>query len=116
MYRTRNAGRSWEPLTRGLPQKGAYETVVRDAMTADALQPGGIYFGTRSGQIFGSADDGKTWKRILAGLPSIVCVKAAYVGEPADSRSRRSTGRRTTPRRRAARPAARKKTSTGRRR
>ena len=116
VYRTRNAGRSWEPLTRGLPQKGAYETVVRDAMTADALQPGGIYFGTRSGQIFGSADDGKTWKRILAGLPSIVCVKAAYVGEPADSRSRRSTGRRRTSRKRAARPAARKKTSAGRRR
>jgi hypothetical protein len=108
VYRTRNAGRSWEPLTRGLPQKGAYETVVRDAMTADALQPAGIYFGTRSGQIFGSSDDGKTWRRLLGGLPSIVCIKAAYVGQPADSRSRRPTVRRT-PSKRAARPTARKK-------
>src|SRR5258708_18503018 len=27
VYRTRNAGGSWEALSRGLPQKGAYETV-----------------------------------------------------------------------------------------
>jgi Protein kinase domain len=82
VYRTRNAGASWEPLTRGLPQKGAYETVLRDAMTADALDPAGIYFGTRSGQVYGSSDDGKTWQRILGGLPAVVCVKAAVVGTP----------------------------------
>ena len=34
VYRTRNGGASWEPLVRGLPQKRAYETVLRDAMTA----------------------------------------------------------------------------------
>jgi serine/threonine protein kinase len=82
VYRTRNAGRSWEPLSKGLPQKGAYETVVRDAMSADALDPVGLYFGTRSGQLFGSSDEGKSWKRILGGLPSIVCVKTAFVGPP----------------------------------
>ena len=77
VYRTRNAGNSWEPLSKGLPQKGAYETVVRDGMTADALDPAGIYFGTRSGQLFASSDEGKTWKRIAAGLPPIVCVKTS---------------------------------------
>jgi hypothetical protein len=82
VYRTRNAGESWESLTRGLPQKGAYETVLRDAMTADVLDPAGIYFGTRSGQLYGSADEGKTWKKLLEGLPPIVCVKSALVGEP----------------------------------
>jgi tRNA A-37 threonylcarbamoyl transferase component Bud32 len=82
VYRTRNAGASWEPLMRGLPQKGAYETVLRDAMTADALHPHGLYFGTRSGQLYGSADEGKTWKKILDGLPAIVCVKVAVIGEP----------------------------------
>jgi serine/threonine protein kinase len=82
VYRTRNAGASWEPLTRGLPQKGAYETILRDAMTADSLHPAGIYFGTRSGELYGSIDDGKNWKKILGGLPSIVCVKAVLVGEP----------------------------------
>jgi hypothetical protein len=62
VYRTRNAGASWEPLTRGLPQKGAFETVLRDALTADSLDPAGIYFGTRNGELYGSIDDGKTWK------------------------------------------------------
>jgi serine/threonine protein kinase len=81
VYRTRNAGESWEPLTRGLPQKGAYETVLRDAMTTDSLDPAGIYFGTRSGQLYGSADEGKTWERILENLPPIICVKSAVVGE-----------------------------------
>ena len=79
VYRTRNAGASWEPLTRGLPQKGAYETVLRDAMTADSLDPVGIYFGTRSGQLFGSRDEGKSWQKLLEGLPAIVCVKTAFV-------------------------------------
>jgi hypothetical protein len=79
VYRTRNAGASWEPLARGLPQKRAYETVLRDAMTADSLDPAGIYFGTRSGQLFGSRDEGKAWERIHEGLPSVVCVRAAVI-------------------------------------
>lgn len=86
VYRTRNAGASWEPLMRGLPQRRAYETVVRDAMTADSLDPHGLYFGTRSGQLYGSTDEGKTWKRILEGLPPVVCVKSALVGEPRPNR------------------------------
>jgi serine/threonine protein kinase len=79
VYRTRNGGASWEPLLRGLPQKGAYETVLRDAMTADSLDPAGIYFGTRSGQLFGSRDEGRSWVKILDGLPSVVCVRSAVV-------------------------------------
>ncbi len=82
VYRTRNAGASWEALTRGLPQKGAYETVLRDGMTADSLDPVGIYFGARSGVLYGSVDEGKNWKKILDGLPPVVCVKHALVGEP----------------------------------
>jgi photosystem II stability/assembly factor-like uncharacterized protein len=79
VYRTRNAGVSWEPLVRGLPQKRAYETILRDAMTADSFDPVGIYFGTRSGQLFGSRDEGRTWQKILEGLPSVVCVRNAVV-------------------------------------
>jgi photosystem II stability/assembly factor-like uncharacterized protein len=81
VYRTRNAGRSWETLTRGLPQHDAYETVLRDALSADSLQPAGIYFGTRSGKLFGSSDDGKSWLKIADGLPQIVSVQAAVVSE-----------------------------------
>jgi photosystem II stability/assembly factor-like uncharacterized protein len=79
VYRTRDAGESWEPLTRGLPQQDSYETVLRDAMAADRLHPAGIYFGTRSGKLFGSADEGDSWSEIADGLPPIVCVRTALV-------------------------------------
>jgi serine/threonine protein kinase len=81
VYRTRNSGASWEPLKRGLPQKGAYETVLRDAMTTDSFDPVGIYFGTRSGQLFGSRDEGRTWEKIMEGLPSVACIRSAVIEE-----------------------------------
>jgi hypothetical protein len=79
VYRTTDAGASWEPLTDGLPQKNAYETVLRDAMTADSMEQSGIYFGTRSGKLFGSTDDGGTWHEIADSLPPVVCVKTAVI-------------------------------------
>jgi tricorn protease-like protein len=51
-------------------------------MTADSLDPAGIYFGGRSGILYGSIDEGKTWKKILDGLPAVVSVKHAVIGEP----------------------------------
>jgi len=85
VYRTRNCGASWEPLSRGLPQKLAYETVLRDALVADSFDPAGIYFGTRNGQLFGSRDEGRTWQKIIDGLPSISCVRTAFIQEASDS-------------------------------
>jgi len=79
VYRTRNAGGSWEALGAGMPQQDAYETVLRDGMTADALDPAGIYFGTRSGKLYASRDEGTSWRQILDLLPAITCVKAAIV-------------------------------------
>ena len=75
-------GRKWKPMTKGLPQKGALETVLRDALAVDSLDPAGVYFGTRSGKLFGSADEGKSWEKILDGLPPIVAVKTAVVNVP----------------------------------
>ncbi|HKP77180.1 MAG TPA: hypothetical protein VJT67_16730 [Longimicrobiaceae bacterium] len=80
VYRTRDAGASWHPLGDGLPQHDAYETVLRDGMSADRHDPAEIYFGTRLGKLFGSADEGEHWMEIADGLPPIVCVKAAVVG------------------------------------
>lgn len=79
VFRSRDAGGSWEPLTDGLPQQEAYETVLRDALVTDELSPAGIYFGTRSGKLFASNDDGDSWQRIADGLPPILCVRAAAV-------------------------------------
>lgn len=79
VYRTRNAGDSWEALANGLPQENAMETVLRDGLSADSLQPTGLYFGTRNGKLFGSKDGGDSWTGILESLPPIVCVKTAVV-------------------------------------
>jgi photosystem II stability/assembly factor-like uncharacterized protein len=79
VYRTRNAGESWEPLTEGLPQHDAFETVLRDGMSADAAKPTGLYFGTRSGKVFGSKNGGDSWRAVAEGLPAVVCVKTAQI-------------------------------------
>lgn len=97
VYRTRNAGASWEALTRGLPQRGAFETVLRDALTTDSLDPAGVYFGTRSGKLFGSRDGGASWRLLADGLPPVVCVKAAVVEEPRSARKKRPLPRAKAP-------------------
>ena len=79
VYRSSNAGESWEPLTNGLPQENAFETILRDGMSADSLQPTGLYFGTRNGKLFGSNDAGESWQAIAEGLPPIVCVKTSVM-------------------------------------
>ena len=56
--------------------------MLRDALAADSMDPAGIYFGTRNGKLYGSADDGSSWREIADALPPIVCVKAAVVGAP----------------------------------
>ncbi len=95
VYRTRDAGRSWQAMTRGLPQENALETVVRDAMGVDSFDPAGVYFGTRSGKLYGSRDDGRSWRLLQEGLPPIVCVRAARLERSA---ARRSVGRGLTAR------------------
>jgi photosystem II stability/assembly factor-like uncharacterized protein len=80
VYRTRDGGESWKPLTKGLPQQGSYDLVLRDGLTADTHEKAGVYFGTRGGKLFASADEGASWSSISDSLPSIVCVKAGVVG------------------------------------
>jgi photosystem II stability/assembly factor-like uncharacterized protein len=73
VYRTRDEGESWQPLTKGLPQKNAYEVVLRDAVTSVGDN---IFFGTKNGKLFASMNDGDSWKMIEGSLPEICCVKA----------------------------------------
>ena len=53
VYATRDAGQSWQRQDRGLPQEQAWLTVKRQAMTVDAHDPVGVYFGTTSGELWG---------------------------------------------------------------
>jgi photosystem II stability/assembly factor-like uncharacterized protein len=104
VYRTRNAGRSWEALTRGLPQRHTYDIVLRDGLSTDSLDPAGVYFGTRNGKLYASNDNGGSWRLAIDGLPPITCVRAAVVADRPAARAMKS--RRAKPRatpRRAAR-------------
>jgi photosystem II stability/assembly factor-like uncharacterized protein len=76
VYRSRTGGGDWEPLTNGLPQQHCYVNVLRDAMSVDALDDCGIYFGTTGGQVYGSADAGDSWAPIVRDLPSVLSVEA----------------------------------------
>lgn len=79
VYRSGDAGSSWEALSRGLPEGDFYPAVLRDAMCADDADPAGVYFGTRSGSVYGSRDEGESWSLIAAHLPDVLCVRAAEV-------------------------------------
>ena len=59
--------------------EGRLETVLRDALTTDAADPAGVYFGTRSGKLFASRSDGGSWECLAEGLPPVTCVRAALV-------------------------------------
>ena len=75
VYETRDRGRHWLALTEGLPQENAYLTVLRQAFCQDGRSPLGLYFGTKSGEVFGSADGGASWSTLMDRLPSIVAVQ-----------------------------------------
>ena len=79
VYRSRNGGGDWEPLSKGLPQKDAYLHVLREGMATDSLDPCGIYIGTTTGQLFYSRDDGDSWELMLDNLPPINSVDCAVV-------------------------------------
>jgi photosystem II stability/assembly factor-like uncharacterized protein len=76
VYRSRSGGNEWEALTKGLPQRDCYVNVLRDAMSVDALESCGIYFGTTGGQVYASADGGDTWQAIVHDLPPVTSVEA----------------------------------------
>jgi len=77
IYTTRDAGATWQRLDAGLPQNQAWWTVKRQAMTADRLEPVGLYFGTTSGELWMSGDEGRQWSCIARHLPEIYAVEAA---------------------------------------
>jgi photosystem II stability/assembly factor-like uncharacterized protein len=75
VWRTKDAGKSWTALRNGLPQENVYYGVLRQAMATDRMAPAGVYFGTNGGQLYGSADEGESWKCIASHLPPIYSVE-----------------------------------------
>jgi photosystem II stability/assembly factor-like uncharacterized protein len=79
VWSSRDAGDSWTRLDRGLPQQDAYLGVLRESMAVDPLEPAGVYFGTSTGQLFGSRDEGRSWTLMADFLPAIWSVETALV-------------------------------------
>jgi hypothetical protein len=76
IFRTRNAGESWEAIMNGLPPS-LFPTV----WALDACRPGDgsschVFFGTTSGELYGSRDEGESWKEIMHNLPGITHLRA----------------------------------------
>jgi photosystem II stability/assembly factor-like uncharacterized protein len=78
VYETRDAGETWSPRGDGLPERDAYLTILRQAFArtgeGSSLQ---LYFGTTTGELFGSADAGATWFTVATHLPPVYAVSVS---------------------------------------
>jgi photosystem II stability/assembly factor-like uncharacterized protein len=79
LYRSDDAGQSWHPIGKGLPEAGFWVGVMRDALCTDGAEAAGIYFGSRGGEVFASRDEGETWSQVAGHLPDVLSVRAAVV-------------------------------------
>ena len=75
--RSRDNGKTWELLTKGLPQKNAWDLVLREAMTSDECDPAGVYFGTSTGSLFQTRDAGDSWQLMAGHLPPVYSTSIA---------------------------------------
>jgi photosystem II stability/assembly factor-like uncharacterized protein len=76
VWRTRDRGNTWVRQDRGLPTEDAFVGVLREALAVDRLDPAGVFFGTSTGQLYGSPDEGDSWRLIAGTLPPIWGVEA----------------------------------------
>ena len=81
VYRTRDAGDTWERLSAGLPQSGFFQTVYRHALGQDGCDPLGLYFGSSGGELYGSIDAGDSWTLLRQHLAPITAVRAWPLGD-----------------------------------
>ena len=68
------AGSRWRT---GCRRKAPTRRCCATRWPSTRCDPAGVYFGTRSGKVFGSADEGESWSELADGLPPVISVKAA---------------------------------------
>ena len=72
--RTRDGGQSFTVLRSGLPQENAYDLVYRHALDVDPTGQA-LTFGSTTGSVWWSGDQGDTWRHVSAHLPPVYCVR-----------------------------------------
>lgn len=75
VWKSSDGGQSWQAKREGLPQTSCFFTVLQQAMAGDRKDPAGVYFGTNSGSVFASLDEGGAWEEIARRLPAILPVE-----------------------------------------
>ena len=75
VWKSTDGGRTWDAKRRGLPQGTCFFTVLRQAMAGDTQDPAGVYFGTNSGSVFASFDEGESWEEVARHLPTVLGVE-----------------------------------------
>lgn len=75
VWKSTDGGESWSAMREGLPQENCYFTVLRQAMAVDTGMPASVYFGTNTGSIFASANEGASWTEIARHLPTVLSVE-----------------------------------------
>jgi hypothetical protein len=76
IYRWKDRPRKWERMVRPGQFPGDFG-MHREGLAVDALDPGGIYFGSTTGHVVWSADDGHRWGQIPFAFPGIQSVSVA---------------------------------------
>lgn len=76
VWHSMDGGQTWQDQRAGLPQQFCYFTVLRQAMATDEAIAPALYFGTNSGSVFASFDEGASWVEIARHLPTIQSVEA----------------------------------------
>ena len=72
--RTRDGGRTFETLTRGLPQEHAYDLVLRHALDVDETGEC-LAVGSTTGSLWFSENGGDAWQCTSSNLPPIYAVR-----------------------------------------
>ena len=73
VWKSTNGGETWTAQRSGLPQGTCFFTVLRQSMATDP--EAGLYFGTNTGSVFASFDEGESWSEIARHLPTILSVE-----------------------------------------
>ena len=72
--RTKDGGRSWRVLERGLPQEHCYDVVLRHALDLCRTE---LCFGSTTGNVYASGDHGESWRPVGHHFPPVYSVRFA---------------------------------------